>query len=101
MARHIDITPEQHEKLIDCKTPEEILALAKAEGYELSDEELEDVSGGWGTTVKTAVREALKCPGCGSYEVLRFPQPGVPGVVNCRCVACGHAWITIGGVLHS
>ena len=30
-----------------CKTPEEILGLAKDEGYELSDEELEAVSGGW------------------------------------------------------
>ena len=28
-----------------CKTPEELLALAKEEGYELSDEELDAVSG--------------------------------------------------------
>jgi len=42
-----NLTPEQQEKARACKTPEEILALAKAEGYELSDEELEGVSGGW------------------------------------------------------
>jgi len=42
-----DLTPEQKEKARACKTPEEILALAKAEGYELSDEQLEGVSGGW------------------------------------------------------
>jgi len=45
-----DLTPEQQEKARACKTPEDMLALAKAEGYELSDEDLEAVSGGieWG-----------------------------------------------------
>ena len=37
-----DLTPEQQEKAKACKTPEDVLALAKA----LSDEELEAVSGG-------------------------------------------------------
>ena len=46
-----DLTPEQQEKARACKTAEELLALAKAEGYELTDEELEAVSGGgaWDT----------------------------------------------------
>ena len=35
-------------KLHGCETPEEILALAQEEGYELTDEQLEGVSGGWG-----------------------------------------------------
>ena len=43
-----DLTDEQKAKAQACKTPEEILALAKHEGYELSDEELEGVAGGWG-----------------------------------------------------
>lgn len=41
-----DLTPEQQEKARACKTPEDILALAKEEGIELSDEELSAVSAG-------------------------------------------------------
>ena len=41
-----DLTPEQQEKARACKTPEDMLALAKAEGYELSVEDLEGVAGG-------------------------------------------------------
>ena len=41
-----DLTPELMAKAKTCKTPEEVLALAKAEGYELSDCELEGISGG-------------------------------------------------------
>ena len=33
-----------------CKSPEELLALAKEEGYQLSDEDLNAVSGGVWTT---------------------------------------------------
>ena len=43
-----DLTPEQREKLQACKTPEDIQALARDEGYDLTDEELEAASGaGW------------------------------------------------------
>ena len=41
-----DLSPELREKAKACKSAEEIQALAKEEGYELSDEELETVSGG-------------------------------------------------------
>ena len=40
------LTPEQKEKAKSAKTPEDILALAKEDGYELSDDELESIAGG-------------------------------------------------------
>ena len=42
----MDLTPEQQEKLKACKAPEELIELAKQEGYELSDAELEGIAGG-------------------------------------------------------
>ena len=42
----LTISDELREKAKACKTPEELLALAKAEGYKLSDAEMEAVSGG-------------------------------------------------------
>lgn len=41
-----DLSAELQDKVKSCKTSEEIVMLAKEEGYELSDEELEAVSGG-------------------------------------------------------
>jgi hypothetical protein len=41
-----DLTPELQEKAKACKSPEELLALAKREGIELSDEQLEGIAGG-------------------------------------------------------
>ena len=43
----LKLSPELKEKARGCKSPEELLALAKKEGYKLSDEEMEAVSGGW------------------------------------------------------
>jgi predicted ribosomally synthesized peptide with nif11-like leader len=43
-----ELSPEMQEKAKACKSPEEMLALAKEEGYELSDDELSSISGGWG-----------------------------------------------------
>lgn len=46
----MNISPELRKKAAACKTPEELLALAKQEGYKLTEEELEAMSGGrdWG-----------------------------------------------------
>lgn len=47
-----DLSPELQDQVKACKTLEEVLALAKEAGYELSDEELASISGGWGDAQK-------------------------------------------------
>ena len=44
--RFENLTPEQKEKAEECKNTDELLKLAKEEGYELSEDEPEAVSGG-------------------------------------------------------
>lgn len=41
-----DLSPELQERVRAAKTPEEIMTLAKEQGYTLSEEELEAISGG-------------------------------------------------------
>ena len=41
-----NVPEELREKARKCKTPEEILALANEEGYELTDEEAQGIVGG-------------------------------------------------------
>ena len=48
-----ELSPEQRAKAKQCKTPEELLELAKEEGYELTDDELEGISGGGGPWCNT------------------------------------------------
>ncbi|MBP3893840.1 MAG: Nif11-like leader peptide family natural product precursor [Atopobiaceae bacterium] len=65
-----DLTPEQREKLSTCTTKEELIELAKTEGYELSEDALVAITGG--------DRECLRYEGkrvhreCGEY-VNPFP----------------------------
>ncbi len=41
-----DLTDEQKDMVRNAKTPEELVALAQAEGIELTDEQLEAIAGG-------------------------------------------------------
>ena len=41
-----EISPEIKARAKECKSPEEILALAKEAGYKLSDDELSSITGG-------------------------------------------------------
>ena len=53
------LTEEQIAKAKACKSQEELLKLAKAEGVELTSEQIEAVSGG-------GCLSSMKCPNCGS-----------------------------------
>ena len=58
------LSEEQIAKIKDCKNNEELLAIAKEEGIELTDEQLDAVSGGCDS------EEPTHCPNCGATENL-------------------------------
>ena len=95
------LSEEQVAKIKACKNQEEMLAVAKEEGIELTDEQLEAVSGGCGTTTVVAPRPVQKptcCPACGSaninlVEAKNGNEPGCPTTYySCSCKKCGHFW---------
>ncbi len=55
-----ELSPELQEKARACKTPEELVALAEKEGYELTDEELKAISGGIHWTLWCSDRECYQ-----------------------------------------
>ena len=55
-----DLSPELQQKVIVCKTPEELFELAKSEGMELGEDELEAVSGG--------MVSGWSIPGCPKFD---------------------------------
>jgi len=61
-------------------TPEQMLEAAREEGYELSDEELEDIAGGgeWKNEC---------CPRCGHTGTMYNPA-----LKKSRCGKCGLTW---------
>lgn len=77
------LTPEQKAEAPERRTPEEMLELARDEGFELSDEELEQVSVGasWEEGKIEWRPLSYTCPRCGRDDVwVRLP------VLNCnRC----------------
>ena len=72
------LSDEQKKKVAYCKSAEDVLALAKAEGVELNDEQLEAVSGG------ACDPNAYNCPKCGSSEIEHT------GSGNFHCRSCNH-----------
>ena len=58
-----DLTPEQMEKARACTTADELIALAKDEGLELSDEQLEGIAGGsWDDICTDECPSNSSCP---------------------------------------
>ena len=76
------LSEAQMAKLKDCNSVDELLVLAKQEGIELTDEQLEAVNGGCGTTTGYS-----GCPYCG----YRWGAESV-GYPRLRCFGCGREY---------
>ena len=80
------LTEEQIKKVEACKSSEEILNLAKAEGVELTDEQLEVVSGG-------GCFYTIKCIKCGSDNLSdEYKEINHKEYRKFKCNNCGHKW---------
>ena len=55
------LTEEQKAKVLACKTPEDIIELAKTEGYDLSDDELDAITGGENGEKKLGWTDPYRC----------------------------------------
>ncbi|MBR3313640.1 MAG: Nif11-like leader peptide family natural product precursor [Atopobiaceae bacterium] len=82
------LSEEQKAKARACKTPEDMLALAREEGYELSEDELDAVSGG-GFWTEEKSNFATTQYDCNKLECNSF---------GCDRVTCGR--ITCAGYDH-
>jgi rubrerythrin len=93
-------TQEQKEKLSTCKTSQEVLTLAKELGIildekqagEISDEELEAITGGFtigycGTSIKNPYRI---CPNCGASGQMGGKGFNGGGKQTRTCTVCGY-----------
>ena len=84
------LTPEQIEIASKCKSTEELLSMAKAEGVKLTEEQLQAVNGG---ICKTAEPRKGICPVCGVEVIGEYVEttPG-DGKYQFICNTCGHSW---------
>lgn len=80
-----DLTPEQREKIAG-KTPEEILEIAKEDGYELTEDEIQEIfeeEERWSENARPLV-----CRNCGNpfmtYDINR-----AEGTMQILCDRCG------------
>ena len=71
------LTEEQIAKIKSCKNQEDLLALAKEEGIELTDEQLEAVSGG--------NCDSSACPDCGCRQTNWFDNGEYRKYYCARC----------------
>ena len=81
------LSEEQIKKVESCKDSSEILSLAKAEGIELNDQQLEAVTGGY------CGNSTCRCSDCGSKNI----KHKVKHVNNAEihiwtCQDCGNSW---------
>lgn len=86
------LTNEQIAKVKACANHSDLLQLAKDEGAELTDEQLDAVSGGGCGDVNNSSATAIVCPSCGSYDVETITVEGDGAHFDCVCKKCRHTW---------
>ena len=82
------LTEEQVAKVKACKNSDELLALAKEEGIELSDEQLKAVSGGGACSAISNFGDDINpwdCPKCGKNRPIKNGR-------TYTCEKCGYTW---------
>lgn len=86
------LTEEQIKKANQCKSVDELLALAKHEGYELSEDQLAAVSGGFCSSDPEPINR--NCPACGaSVEGHFLYNKSLEGdIFEFECKECGKKW---------
>ena len=83
------MTEEQIAKVKDCKNTEEILKIAKEEGAELTDDQLEAVSGGGCGFV-----DPTNCPGCNSTDFITADITSDGSRVTYYCNGCHRKFVS-------
>lgn len=86
------LSEEQIKKVETCNSSDEVLALAKEEGIELTNEQLEAISGGCG--------KDPECPKCGSKDIKSRVETinkgdvhgGYTQVNYFKCRSCKYSW---------
>ena len=84
----VGLSKEQIEKVKACKNHDELLALAKAEGIELTDEQLTAISGGGACSVVSDIGDKFNpfdCPKCGANRPVKDGK-------QLTCQKCGYTW---------
>ena len=86
------LSEEQIAKAKACKSKEELLALAKQEGIELSDEQLSAVNGGFCSTDAPNCKK--KCSNCGTLVEGKYlyRELGEGLYYEFNCPTCGKTW---------
>ena len=86
----IRFTEEQIAKAKECKSADELLAYMQSEGVELTDEDLDTVSGGAWFGSKDD-NGTVKCPKCKSGRVTGYSE-NLKAPMAWKCWDCGHTW---------
>ncbi|MDO4538498.1 MAG: type A2 lanthipeptide [Coriobacteriales bacterium] len=80
-----DLSPEMLEEMAACQTTEEIVKLAMKSGQELTDEELDQIAGGF-----WYARVNKDCPNCHSTDK-HYVHTGTADMAFV-CNRCGTEW---------